>query len=89
MRHRLSPRETVVVVIFGTTTAEGAPPSVGAVDMAVAGCGSCEAAMSSPLDDVACAGANAVTTVSGTLNGTSARARTAPEFDSTSSSLTR
>jgi len=41
------------------------------------------------LDDVACAGANAVTTVSGTLNGTSARARTAPEFDSTSSSLTR
>jgi len=30
---------------------------------------------------VACAGTDPVTTVSGTLNGTSARARTAPEFD--------
>src|SRR6267154_2546844 len=89
MRQRLSPRETVVVAIFGTTTAEGEPPSGRTVAAAAASCGCCAAAMSGRLDAVACAGTDAVTAASGTLNGTSARARTAPEFDSISSSLTR
>ena len=43
MRHRLSPREMVAVVIFGTTTAEGEPPSGTTAD--VAGCGSCDAVL--------------------------------------------
>src|SRR3977135_1589137 len=89
-RQRLSPRETVVVTIFGTTTVEGESPSgrTVATPAASSGCFAA-AAMSGRLDAVACAGTDAVTTVSGTLNGTSARVRTAPEFDSTSSSLTR
>jgi hypothetical protein len=44
--------------------------------------------MSGSLEDVVCADPDVVA-VSGTLNGTSACARTAPEFDPTSSILTR
>src|SRR2546429_8381212 len=50
------------------------------VGPAAASCG-CAAAMSGRLDAVACAGTDPVTPLSGMLNGTSARARTAPEFD--------
>src|SRR5258707_12334319 len=78
-RQRLSPRETVVVAIFGTTTVEGGePPSGTTVAPAAASRGCCEAALSGRLDVVACADTDAV--VSGTLNGTSARARTVPEL---------
>ena len=84
-RHRLSPRETVVVVIFGTTTAEGDEPLSGrTVAPAAASCGCC--AESARLDAAACDDTDAV--VSGALNGTSARARTVPVLDA-SSSLTR
>src|SRR5450755_338503 len=81
MRHRLSPRETVVVAILGTTTVDGEPPSGGTVDAAAAICGCCAAAISGRLDAVVCVGTDAVTRVSGTVNGTSvARACTVPEF---------
>src|SRR6267154_6696920 len=87
-RQRLSPRETVVVAIFGTTTVEGGEPPSGRTGApAAASCRSCAAAKSGRLDPMVCARADPVTPVSGTLNGTSARARTAPEFDPTSSSL--
>src|ERR1700686_1513789 len=61
MRQRLSPRETVVVVIFGTTTAEGEAPSGGTVsggtvDPAAASCGCCALGMPGPLDAAACRG---------------------------------
>ena len=79
----------MVVVIFGTTTVEGEAASGSALGTAAASCGPCAAAPSYGLDAVAWVGTDAVTTVSGTLNGTSARARTAPEFASTSSSLIR
>src|SRR5262245_35594120 len=86
-RQRLSPRETVMVVIFGTTTVDGRAPLSGkTVASAAASCGPCAAADSGRFDAVACAGTDAI--VSGALNGTSARARTEPELDA-SSSLTR
>src|SRR6188472_3880035 len=86
-RQRESPRDTVVVVIFGTTTVEGGEPLSGrTVAPAAASCGCCVAAESGRLDAVARAVTDAV--ASGALNGTSARARTAPEAEA-SSTLTR
>src|SRR6266700_6587993 len=77
MRHRLSPRDTTMVAILGLITADDEAPSGGVVALA-RGC--CETATS-------CRNRFG-TAVSGTLNGSSARAWSAPELDSTSSNAT-
>ena len=78
-----------MVEIFGTTTVEGDEPLSG-TPVAPA------AASLRPAAEVRTLGRSGgfaatdpVTTLSGTLNGTSARALTLPESASTSSSLTR
>jgi hypothetical protein len=74
-----------VVEIFGTTTVDDEPPDT-PVPPAAASCGPPD---SERFDAAAASATDPVTDLSGTLNGTSARALTLPEFVSTSSSLTR
>ena len=77
-RHRLSPGTTVIVLIFGTTTADRISLSGRTVLAAAASRGCGVAAASGGLDVAVWVGTDAVAIVSGTSNGTSARLRTAP-----------
>ena len=76
-------------ILVGTTTVEGDTSSGRMVVPAAASSGCfATAATSDRLDALGCASGDPVT-VAGTLNGTSARALTAPEFNPISSNLTR